>query len=97
MSPLVEVFMMIWAPMAIGLLIGVIVLSYRIEQRSPNLANRTAVPRFAMIFHTITNLNVARDPDTQKLRRIMLGLLAGIVLLFVLVGFAVSSIEEGVG
>ncbi len=97
MSPLVQFYMTIWAPLAIGLVIGVIVLSYQIEQRSPNLTNRTGVPRFAMLFHTITNFNVARDPGTQKLRRIMLGLLAGIVLLFVLVGFAISTIEQGTG
>ncbi len=95
MSPLVEFYMMVWAPLAIGLLIGVIVLSYRIESRSPDLANRSGVPRYAMLFHTITNLNVARDGETQKLRRIMLSMLAGIVLLFVLVGFAISTIEPG--
>jgi hypothetical protein len=71
-----------------------ILLSYRIEKRSPDLVNRTGFPRWAMFFHTMTNLNVARDGKTQSMRAIMLLLLAGVVLLFILVAIAVNTIER---
>ena len=93
MSPLVASFMSAWPPLALLMLVGVIMLSYRIEKRSPDLVNRTGIPRYAMLLHTITNLNVSRDRQTQLLRRAMLTLLLGIVLLFVLVAIAVSTIE----
>lgn len=41
-----------------------------------------------MLFHTIANRRVARDPQTQRLRRIMLALLACLALLFALVAVA---------
>lgn len=94
MSPSVEFFMMSWAPLAIGLLLGVIVLSYQIEKRSPDLTNRTGVPRMAMIFHTVTNWKVARDSKTQRMRRAMLALLLAIVALFIAVGIVISTIDE---
>ncbi|MER9714353.1 hypothetical protein [Mesorhizobium sp. M0195] len=57
-------------------------LSYRIEARSPGLTNRSGFPRKAMMFHTVTNTNVALDQETQAMRRRMIGL-----LLIVLAGF----------
>ncbi|MER8366575.1 hypothetical protein [Mesorhizobium sp. M1348] len=57
-------------------------LSYRIEARSPDLTNRSGFPRKAMMFHTVTNTNVALDQETQAMRRRMIGL-----LLIVLAGF----------
>ncbi|HEV2518916.1 MAG TPA: hypothetical protein VGV07_26955 [Devosia sp.] len=94
MTPLVSFVMSVWPALALGMLVAVILLSYRIEKQSPDLANRTGVPRWAMLFHTITNLNVARDAQTQRLRKIMLLLLVGIVALFVVVAFAVGTIER---
>ena len=94
MTPLVSTFMSSWPTLGIGLLVLVIVLSYQIEKRSPDLLNRTGVPRWAMLFHTITNHKVARDAPTQRLRKLMLLLLVAIVALFVLVAFAVSTIER---
>lgn len=94
MSPIVSVFMSIWPQLALGMFIVVIILSYQIERRSAGLANRSRFPRWPMLFHTITNLNVARDSKTQSMRRIMLLLLAGIVALFILVAFAVGTIER---
>lgn len=94
MAPLVSSFMSSWPTLGIALLVGVILLSYKIEKRSPDLVNRTGVPRWAMLFHTIANLNVVRDAQTQRLRKIMLLLLVCIVALFVLVAFAVSTIER---
>jgi ABC-type transport system involved in cytochrome c biogenesis permease subunit len=94
MAPLVSSFMSSWPTLGIAMLVVVILLSYKIEKRSPDLVNRTGVPRWAMLFHTIANLNVARDAQTQRLRKIMLLLLVCIVALFVLVAFAVSTIER---
>lgn len=70
----------------LAVFIQAIRLSYRIERRSPLLQNNSGIPRKAMIFHTVTNLNVARDAETQAMRRRMLMLLlvnlAGFLLLW---------------
>lgn len=94
MSPAVATYMSIWPVLALAMLVGAIVLSYQIEKRSPDLTNRTGVPRMAMFFHTITNLKVARDAETQRLRRFMLLLLLGIVVVFIVTGFVISTIDE---
>ena len=77
----------IWGIAMIAVFIQAIRLSYRIEARSPDLTNRSGVPRNAMILHTVTNRNVARDLETQTLRwrmnRLLLVNLAGFVLLWV--------------
>lgn len=74
----------VWALAMLAVFILAIRLSYRIEARSPDLTNRSGLPRKAMMLHTITNMNVARDPETQGMRRRMIRL-----LLIVLAGFAV--------
>lgn len=74
----------VWAIAILLVFILAIRLSYRIEARSPDLTNRGAFPRKAMLFHTITNMKVSRDEQTQAMRRRMNGL-----LLIVLAGFAV--------
>lgn len=74
----------VWALAILVVFIQAIRLSYRIEARSPDLTNRSGFPRKAMMFHTITNLSVARDEETQALRRRMNRL-----LLIVLAGFVV--------
>jgi cellulose synthase/poly-beta-1,6-N-acetylglucosamine synthase-like glycosyltransferase len=94
MTPLVSLFMSTWAILALAMFVVVILLSYRIEKRSDPLVNRSGFPRWAMLFHTITNLHVARDAQTQRLRSIMLMLLAGIIGLFILVAIVVSGIER---
>lgn len=73
----------VWALVMLAIFIQAIRLSYRIEARSPDLTNRSGFPRNAMMFHTVTNLNVARDEETQSMRRRMNRL-----LLIVLAGFA---------
>ena len=65
----------VWAIAILVVFILAIRLSYRIEARSPDLTNRGGFPRKAMLFHTITNMNVARDEETQAMRRRMNGLL----------------------
>jgi len=84
-----EVFYLLAGVWALGILavfILAIRLSYRIEARSPDLTNRSGFPRKAMMFHTITNMKVARDEETQAMRRRMNGL-----LLIVLAGFAIMA------
>ncbi|QKC97433.1 hypothetical protein [Mesorhizobium sp. NZP2298] len=76
----------VWALAILAVFILAVRLSYRIEARSPNLTNRSGFPRKAMMFHTITNMNVARDEETQAMRRHMNGL-----LLIVLAGFAITA------
>ena len=61
----------VWGVVMIAGFIQAIRLSYRIEARSPELANSSGVPRKAMILHTVTNWNVAQDAETQALRRRM--------------------------
>jgi hypothetical protein len=74
----------VWALAILAVFIQAIRLSYRIEARSPDLTNRSGFPRKAMMFHTVTNMNLARDAETQGMRRRMNRL-----LLIVLAGFAV--------
>ncbi|ARP66254.1 hypothetical protein A9K65_025070 [Mesorhizobium sp. WSM1497] len=74
----------VWALAILAVFIQAIRLSYRIEARSPDLTNRSGFPRKAMMFHTITNMDVARDAETQSMRRRMNWL-----LLIVLAGFVV--------
>ena len=74
----------IWGIAMVAILILAIRLSYRIEARSPQLVNRSGFPRNAMILHTITNWKVARDPETQAMRRRMNTLLVLNLLGFVL-------------
>ncbi|MCF6126236.1 MULTISPECIES: hypothetical protein [Mesorhizobium] len=76
----------VWALAILAVFIQAIRLSYRIEARSPGLTNRSGFPRKAMMFHTITNMNVARDEETQAMRRRMNRL-----LLIVLAGFAIMG------
>ncbi|QND65330.1 hypothetical protein HB777_16460 [Mesorhizobium loti] len=77
----------VWALAILAVFIQAIRLSYHIEARSPDLTNRSGFPRKAMMFHTITNMKVARDEETQAMRRRMNGL-----LLIVLAGFAIMGV-----
>ncbi len=88
----------LWGIAMVAVFIQAIRLSYRIEARSPELRNTTGVPQRAAIFHTVTNWKVARDPETQALRRRMNWLLvinlAGFGL-FWLALFASGAFENG--
>lgn len=76
----------VWAIIMLAIFILAIRLSYRIEARSPDLVNKSGIPRNAMIFHTVTNWKVARDEETQAMRRRMnwhlIAILAGSALLW---------------
>lgn len=75
-----------WGLAMLAVFIIAIRLSYRIEARSPDLVNRSGIPQRAQMFHTVTNWKVARDAETQGLRRRMnlclLANLAGFALLW---------------
>ena len=77
----------VWALGILAVFIWAVRLSYKIEARSPDLTNTSGFPRKAMLFHTITNLNVARDDETQAMRRRM-----NLLLVLVLAGFAVMGL-----
>ena len=59
----------IWAVAMLAIFIQAIRLCYRVEARSPDLRNTSGVPRNAMLPHVVTNWKVARDAETQALRR----------------------------
>lgn len=80
-----------WAMAMLVLFIMAIRLSYRIEARSMSLRNTSGIARNAMIFHTILNIGVAMDAETQAMRRQMLMLLVVSVTGVALMGYAVSN------
>lgn len=75
-----------WGLAMLAVFITAIRLSYRIEARSPDLKNRTGIPRNAMIFHTVFNRRVAGDSQTQALRKRMNTLLLANLLGFLAFG-----------
>ena len=81
----------VWALAVLGVFIQAIRLSYRIEARSPDLVNKSGLPMKAQIFHTVTNLRVARDTETQGLRRrmnlLLLVCLAGMIAMAVAINW----------
>ena len=84
----------VWALAILAVFIQAIRLSYRIEARSPDLTNRSGFPRKAMMFHTITNLSVARDEETQGLRRKMIRLLLVVVGGFVVLAVGIGLVDS---
>lgn len=93
------VFSGLWGLAMIAIFIQAIRLSYRIEARSPDLVNRSGVPRRAMIVHTVANWKVSRDPETQDLRRrmnrLLLWNLAGFALFWIVI-VATGSLRQGI-
>lgn len=87
-GPAFYILSALWAAGIVGVFIQAIRLSYSIEARSPDLANKTGLPMRAQIVHTVTNWKVARDAETQALRRRMNILL--VICVFGLVVMAAS-------
>lgn len=85
----------LWGIVMLAVFVAAIRLSYRIEARSPDLKNRSGVPRKAMIFHTVTNLGVARDDETQSMRRRMNRLLLVNLFGFAGLGALLAMVEQG--
>lgn len=80
----------VWGIAMVTIFILAIRLSYCVEARSPDLRNTTGLPRKAMFVHTAFNRKVARDPETQVLRRRM-----NVFFLLNLLGFALIWIWLG--
>lgn len=85
----------VWAVAMLAAFIQAIRLSYRIEQRSSALRNETGLPRYAAMPFTVTNWRVARDDETQRLRRRMNLLLAANLAGFVLFALVVLVFLPG--
>ena len=90
---IVYIFCGLWALAVLAVFIQAIRLSYRIEARSPDLVNRTGLPMKAQMFHTVTNWKVARDPETQALRRRMNWLLLVCLAGMVAMGVAINWVQ----
>lgn len=85
----------LWAIAMLAVFIQAIRLSYRIEARSPDLVNKTGLPMRAQIFHTVTNFKVARDEETQAMRRSMNRLLLVNLAGMIAMGIGVSWVRGG--
>ncbi|MBM3609729.1 MAG: hypothetical protein FJX29_15005 [Alphaproteobacteria bacterium] len=80
----------IWGVATLYLFLQVIGLCYRIEKRSYPEAFATDTPRRANILGVIFNYKIARDRDTQAMRKQMNFYLAIILAGFVAMGLLVS-------
>lgn len=81
------VFSGLWGIAMVAVLISAIRLCYRVEERSERLRNRTGLPMYAMWPQVIANRGVARDAETQALRR-----RAVLRFLIILAGFALFGL-----
>jgi hypothetical protein len=81
-----------WGLAMVAVLISAIRLCYRVEERSDALRNRTGLPMRAQWLQVIANAGVARDAETQALRRQairrFLAILAGFALFGLVLRFA---------
>lgn len=80
----------LWAGVTIAIFISAIRLCYEVEERSDDLRNRSGLPRWAAVPQVAANAGVARDAETQALRRRM-----NLRLLLVLVLMALFAIATG--
>lgn len=87
MSPLFYIFSGLWGVASIALLISAVRLCYRIEARSGRPLLKHGLPAYANVIPAAFNIGIARDEETQALRRRMNGRLATI-----LAGFAVFHV-----
>ena len=85
----------VWAMAMLAIFLWAVRLSYKIEARSPALRNTSGIPRNAMLLHTVTNRNVARDDETQAMRRRMIVLLLAVLAGFVLLGLWIWWARHG--
>ena len=75
---------------AIGLFISVTRLCYRIEARSngDNEGQTSALPRFANVPRVVINYHIARDAETQAMRKTLLIRLGIILAIFAVLAIA---------
>ncbi len=81
------IFAGIWGLAMVAVLISATRLCYRVEERSDALRNRTGLPMRAQWLQVIANAGVARDAETQALRR-----RANLRFLVILAGFALFGL-----
>jgi len=77
------IFAALWGAASIALLISAARLCYRIEARSGRRPLKTGLPGYANVIPTAFNIGIAKDEETQGLRRRMNGRLAAILVGFV--------------
>lgn len=87
LPPVFYAFAGLWGAASIALLISAARLCYRIEARSGRRPLKWGLPGYANVIPAAFNIGVARDAETQGLRRRMNGRLAAI-----LAGFAIFYI-----
>lgn len=74
----------LWGILTLALFILMVRISYKVERRSnPEKFERWPI-RYANPFGVALNINVARDAETQKLRKQLLAYMAAIGVLFAL-------------
>lgn len=61
----------LWGVAALAMFVAAVGLSYRIKARSPELQDTGGTRRTLKVLHAAFNWKVARDPETQVLRRRM--------------------------
>ena len=77
-----------WAIITLALFVYAITLSYRVEKRSRPAGAHPGLPRFADVIGVAFNKpSIARDAQTQGLRRRMVGVM--LVVLALMGGFAI--------
>lgn len=85
----------LWAVAVIALLIDATRLSYRIEARSGRPMMRHGLPGYANVIPTALNIGVAKDEETQAMRREMNRRLYAILAGFVAFGLFVLLMRPG--
>lgn len=85
-----------WALIVLALFIYAITLSYRVEKRSRPAGKSPGLPRYADLIGVAFNKpSIARDAETQGLRRRMIGVL--LLVLALMGGFALMVNQLGPG
>ena len=83
MPPVFYAFAGLWGAASVALLISAARLCYRIEARSGRRPLKSGLPGYANVIPTAFNIGIAKDEETQGLRRRMNGRLAAILAGFV--------------
>ena len=87
----------LWALGTITLLILAIRLSYKIEHRSGIGQAKWKIPVYASVIPVAFNIGVARDAQTQALRRRMNLYLVTILIGYIVFGIIVATLGPGTG
>ena len=69
-GPIFYIVSLAWAGVVLTVFVNAIRLSYRIEEASDG--GKSSLPRYANIPRVVANYKIARDPQTQAMRRMLL-------------------------